>query len=329
MNSNNQGKGLESLIPKRQNSNNSNNNYPKPTPVEDLDNKKESSQESYPQKFMPPEGINKEEKIKGEAIFQIEIDKVKPNPYQPRKEYNQENLQDLANSIREVGIIQPLVASKVEEETENGTRVEYQLVSGERRLRASKLLGLKTVPVIVRRMGLDKEKLSIALIENIQRADLNPIETARAYSRLQDEFGLTQREVATKVGKNRATVANTLRLLGLPSDIQDAVSEGKLNESQARSLLSIKDPQEQNKVFHMLLENKISTKKLRSYKSKNKVNKKENNSQKRENNFWEKQLEEKLSAPVKIQKKGEKGKMIIQFFSKDDWKKLLDKFLND
>ncbi|MEX0689966.1 MAG: ParB/RepB/Spo0J family partition protein [Candidatus Paceibacterota bacterium] len=329
---NQKGKGIESLIPKKQ------------FPNKSLNNNQDHSSNSFQKNDSLPkieDKVTSNKKIEKsrsddqvsskESVFQIEVDKINPNPYQPRKEYNEDDLKDLASSIREVGIIQPLVATKVEEESESGTRVEYQLISGERRLRASKLLGMKTVPVIVRRSSGNRDKLSMALIENIQRADLNPVETARAYSRLQDEFGLTQREIATKVGKNRTTVANTIRLLNLPSDIQRALSEGKINESQARNLLSITDQEEQERVFQLILDKKITGRDFKNIKKKGKENDSDNqdNKSSRENRFWEKQLEEKLSVPVKIMKKGNKGKLVIKFFSQDDWKKIVDKFFSE
>ena len=259
-------------------------------------------------------------RVSYDAVFQIEVEKIQPNPYQPRRSVDNGGLENLAQSIREFGIIQPLIVSKVEKETEGGTSVEYQLIAGERRLQAAKLVGLERVPVIVRRLDFKKDKLTIALIENIQREDLNPIETARAYARLQDEFGLTQREVASRVGKSRESVANTLRLLSLPSHIQDAVSERKINESQARKLLSIKNLGEQDNVFEGMVRIGVVRKSRRSEPRP---------SSDRESNFWEKQLEEKLATPVKVIKRGEGGKVVIKFFSEDNWRELMDKLLGD
>ncbi|HMB17599.1 MAG TPA: ParB/RepB/Spo0J family partition protein, partial [Candidatus Paceibacterota bacterium] len=202
---------------------------PSPTPQTQNQEPNRKPQEEISQPQTSPQEDLTEKKDENQAVFQIEVDKIKPNPFQPRKEYDPQGLKELAQSIREVGIIQPLVVSRIEEEVENGTKVHYQLISGERRLRASKMIGLKTVPAVVRREEVKQDKLSMALIENIQRSDLNPIETARAYSRLQDQFSLTQREIATRVGKSRESVSNTLRLLNLPTDIQNALSQGKLN----------------------------------------------------------------------------------------------------
>jgi ParB/RepB/Spo0J family partition protein len=195
-----------------------------------------------------------------ESIFHIEVEKIKPNPYQPRRSFNREDLAELAQSIREFGIIQPLVVTKIEKETPSGTEVEYQLIAGERRLMAAKLIGLRAVPTIVKRFDFHQAKLEVALVENIQRSNLNPIEAARAYARLQDEFNLTQREIAAKIGKSRETVANTVRLLSLPSSAQEALSAGRINESQARVLLASSDPVKQNELFEKFLGGKTASK---------------------------------------------------------------------
>ena len=253
-----------------------------------------------------------------ESIFHIEVEKIKPNPYQPRHEFNEEELKDLCQSIREFGIIQPLVVTKIVKETERGTEVEYQLIAGERRLKAAKMIGLERVPTIVKKLDNERAKLEIALIENIQRSDLNPLESAKAYSRLQDEFNLTQREIAARVGKSRESIANTLRLLNLPVQIQEAISQNKITESQARMLLPIINPEEQMRLLYKFLEKRNAPR----------ISRKENqetiNPQKI---YWEKQLEEKLGAPVKLLKNGERGKMVIQFYSEEELQGILDKLL--
>ncbi len=220
-----------------------------------------------------------------EAIFQLEVNLIEPNPFQPRKDFNEEELRELAQSIREYGIIQPLIVSKIEEETDGGTMVRYQLIAGERRLRAAKLVGLERVPAIVRKIDTKKLNLELAIIENVQRADLNPLDEAKAYARLQDEFNLTQREIAMRMGKSRESVANTLRLLSLPSFIQEALLEGKVNESQARVLLSVSNLQDQKRMFAQLIEDKMSVRQLK---------RKVSGVPDPEKNYLERQLEEKL-----------------------------------
>lgn len=255
-----------------------------------------------------------------EAVFQLEADRILPNPYQPRKEFNEEELRELAQSIREYGIIQPLVVSKVEEETETGTSVRYQLIAGERRLRAAKMVGLERVPAIIRKVDTKKLNLELAIIENVQRSNLNPLDEAKAYARLQDEFNLTQREIATRVGKSRESVANNLRLLSLPSFIQDALTDGKINESQARVLLSVADLQAQKKMFVQLVEQGMSVRQLRRTVS---------GAPDPEKNYLERQLEERLGAPVEIKKRGDKGKLVIKFFSNDEMKGVLQRLLGE
>lgn len=256
---------------------------------------------------------------KEEAVFQIEIEKIRPNPYQPRRSFRPEELEELARSIREFGVIQPLIVSKVVKETPTGAEVSYQLIAGERRLKASQKAGLSSVPAIVRTFDSGRTKLEVALIENIQRSDLNAFETAKAYARLQDEFGLTQREIAARVGKSRESVANTLRLLNLPSHIQQALSEGKLNESQARTLLSIEDPERQEAAFRELLSGKVSS--VRELRKRNVVEEKKDPMQ----GFWEKKIEEKLGAPVSIVKRRGRGKIVIQFYSEEEMRGVLEK----
>src|SRR3989344_7777320 len=193
-----------------------------------------------------------------DPIFSIEVDKIKPNPFQPRRDFDEEALRELAGSIREFGILHPLVVTKVETSTEGGTNVEYQLIAGERRLLASKMIGLERVPAIVKSvMPTDQQRLELAIIENIQRENLNPIEAARAYSKLQDHFGLTQREIAVKLGKSREVIANAIRLLNLPSHIQDSVSRGQVNESQAGRLKMVMDLKEQQDIFESLIRDNL------------------------------------------------------------------------
>lgn len=256
------------------------------------------------------------------AIFQLEASKIKPNPYQPRREFNTEELNDLAQSIREFGILQPLVVSRVYHETPMGTDVEYQLIAGERRLRAAQLVGLERVPAIVRNIDLERVKLELAVIENVQRSNLTPIEAARAYARLQEEFGLTQREVAQRVGKSREAIANVLRLLNLPLHIQTALKEGKIGESQARMLLSITNHAEQERVFNDLITKRTTVREMQE-----KITTATPSAPSREERYWETQLEEKVGAPVRVVRQGSKGKVVITFHSDEEWQGLMDRLL--
>jgi ParB family chromosome partitioning protein len=179
-------------------------------------------------------------------IWDIPLTEIRPMVNQPRKQFTVDELQELADSIKEHGILQPLL---VNEQTDG----KYEIIAGERRYRAAKLAGLSTVPVIVKPLPSQQLKLEIALIENIQRADLNPLEEAFAYKRLMEEFGLTQEEVAHKVGKARPTVANAVRLLDLPNAVQTALIEGKIKMSQARTLLALENETQQVEMLQYIL----------------------------------------------------------------------------
>jgi len=263
-----------------------------------------------------------------DAIFHIEVDKIKPNPYQPRRNFDENALKELAASIQEFGILQPLVVSKIEKETETGTSVEYELIAGERRLMAAKMLGWERVPAIIRKISQKSEQLELAVIENLQRTDLNPIETARAYAKLQEQFGITQREIAQRLGKSRETVANTLRLLNLPTEIQDAVTKNQINESQARLLLIIEEPVQQKNLFNELLNNNLSVRQLRQRvgkKEKQETSDKQQVAVDPEINMLQEKLIELLSAPVKIEKSGDGGKIIITFYSPEEIQSIIEK----
>lgn len=267
-----------------------------------------------------------------QAVFQIEVDKIKPNPHQPRRNFTEESLRELALSIREFGIIQPLVVTKIVRDGDAGTTVEYELIAGERRLRAAKSAGLRTVPVIISNSSEDLEKFELAIIENIQRADLNPIESARAFARLQDEFRMTQREIAARLGKSREVVANSIRLLNLPSEIQDAVSTGKVGESQARLLLSIDDIPSQRKFFQEILQNNLSVREIRSRVKKiNSPESGESSAERVEKRIdpeifaLKDQLEEFFGTKIDVKKEGEKGAITINFYSAEEFNDILGK----
>ena len=204
--------------------------------------------------LIPKKGAQEPVEIKQEPIFYIDVEKIKSNPYQPRKTFNQEGLKALADSIREHGILQPLLVSRTEREP--GVN-EYQLVAGERRFLAAKMVGLHQVPVIVRE-PTEQEKLEVSLIENVQREDLNALEKAEAFKRLQDEFKLFQKDIARLVGKSRESVANTIRLLDLPLEIKEGLKEDKISEGHARAILALQDPQKQKTLFATVVRNGLS-----------------------------------------------------------------------
>lgn len=273
---------------------------------------------------------------KEEKIFQIETDKIKPNPYQPRHLFSEESIRELADSIRQFGILEPLIVTRIEKETDKGTEVEYQLIAGERRLMAAKMIGLPTVPAIIRLSMEDQKKLELALIENIQREDLNIISKARAFERLIKEFGLTQQELATRLGKSREVIANSLRLLQLPLEIQKALEEGLINEGHARAILLFNTPDKRKLFFKEILAKNLSGREAMELAQRYTNIQNNNGNQEHRKNVsydpqdleWKEKLEEHLGVPVIIKKKGEKGAIEIKFFSNKEFDEILKKLFS-
>lgn len=260
------------------------------------------------------------------SIFWVETEKIKPNPYQPRKEFDPRALQDLADSIRQYGVLQPLVVTRREIESEEGIAVEYELIAGERRLRASRLAGLPQVPVIIRATeDSDKEKLELAIIENLQREDLNPIDRAQAFLKLAEEFKLTHGEIGKKMGKSREYVSNTLRLLSLPEEIRQALAEKKISEGHTRPLMMLSDrPAEQVTLFKEMVIKRLSVReseKIAREIATDKTRKKDLDPQMID---YQKRLSEKLGTRVSIEKREVGGKIVIDFFSPNDLQTILE-----
>ena len=261
------------------------------------------------------------------AIFWVEVDKIKPNPFQPRKEFDEAKLADLARSIRQYGVIQPLTVTRVEvAKPDGGLASEYELIAGERRLRAAKLAGVASVPVLIR-AGLDDDrtKLELAIIENLQREDLNPIDRAKAFEQLTKQFGFKHTEVAEKVGKSREYVSNTIRLLLLPQAMQDALSEGKITEGHTRPLLMLADrAEEQEVLFREIMLKRLTVRDTESIARRiafDKVRKKEY-LYSPEILSMEKELTEALGTRVAIEPKENGGKLSIDFMGEEDLRAL-------
>ncbi|NCO04722.1 MAG: ParB/RepB/Spo0J family partition protein [Candidatus Magasanikbacteria bacterium] len=250
-------------------------------------------------------------------VWNIPISEIVPNPEQPRKVFNHADLEDLIASIKKHGVLQPIT---VTEKSDGG----YELIAGERRLRSSQMAGLVTIPALVR-IATDQEKLELALIENIQRQNLNPIEEAFSFKRLIEEYGLTQQEVAEQVGKKRPTVANTLRLLDLPEVIQRSLIEGKISAGKARAILSLKNEQEQLNMYKSMIGEHMSVRDVESAVAQTKPLASRKGSVRRDPNIraQEELMEERLGTKVNISKRGEKGKIIIEFYSLEELKRLL------
>ncbi|MGB9680672.1 MAG: ParB/RepB/Spo0J family partition protein [Minisyncoccia bacterium] len=338
------GQGIEALIPKKKESG-QNLELKIQETLEDLkgglsnskgeDNSQEEERKSNLQK--DEKEILKEEledlnSLLGEKVFYIETEKIKPNPLQPRKIFSEESIEELAQSIREYGILEPLIVTRIEKENEQGTTVEYQLISGERRLLAAKKLGLPTVPVIIKKPLEERKKLELALIENIQREDLDPISKAQAFYKLMNDFSLTQQELAEKLGKSRELIANTLRLLQLPLEAQNALREGKINEAHARAILSFSNPEKKRAFLKEILARNLSGREAlelsqRLLDQKEKPSRRRNISLEPEDLEIKEKLEEVFEMPVYIKKKGEQGAIEIKFYSQNDLEKILRKIL--
>ncbi|MCX6714571.1 MAG: ParB/RepB/Spo0J family partition protein [Candidatus Uhrbacteria bacterium] len=248
-------------------------------------------------------------------ILEIPPNDIKANPRQPRSHFSQSELEDLIASIKEHGIMQPLVVTR-----SNG---EYELIAGERRLRSARALGLETVPVIVREAN-EQQKLELALIENIQRQDLNAVEEAIAYKALIDEFNLKQDEVALRVGKSRSNVANIIRLLDLPSDILDALKEGRISKSHARTLLAETDSKKQHDLFEQMLNGGVTVRQTEARVTG--ITTKRSVSIGKDPNIaaHEKKLREILGTKVDITESNGKGKIEITFYSRPELMDLLE-----
>lgn len=251
----------------------------------------------------------------GNAL-EVPVEKIVPNPHQPRIYFDEAKLEELSESIREHGILQPLIVGLA------GSG--YELIAGERRLQAAKRVGLKTVPVIVRDVT-EQEKLELAIIENIQRHNLNPIEEAKAYLRLQGEFGLQQEAVAKKMGKSRSSVANTLRLLHLPVEIQRAVAEGKISEGHAKALLAIENPEKQRAVFDLIIREELTVRETELKVRSISVRPHMRNTPVLDAGIVERteRLTQLLGTKVKIAPSGKGGKVVIEYYSPEDLEGLL------
>lgn len=257
-----------------------------------------------------------------DAIYWVEVDRIKPNPYQPRKVFDEAALTSLAESIRQYGVLQPLTVTRKEvERPGEGIFVEYELIAGERRLRASKLAGIQQVPVVIRSSeDTDRMKLELAIIENLQREDLNPLDRAKAFKRLADEFGLKHHEIGLRVGKSREYVSNTLRILALPEDIQAALEKGEITDGHTRPLLMLTDkPEEQHTLFKEILERRLTVRDTEALARRVAVERARNKALVSPDLMsLEKQLSERLGTRVRIEKKDTGGKLTIDFFSPED-----------
>lgn len=284
------GKGLSSLIPKKQDPARSFQSF-------------EADQNNASQ--LPASGVT-----------EIRLEQIVANPYQPRESFEHQALEELVESIKEHGILQPLVVTDLGND-------KYELVAGERRFRASQILQKASVPVIIRKAS-KQEKLELALIENIQRRDLNPIERARAYQKLAAEFSLTQEQIAKKVSKNRVHVANSLRYLNLPLEIQTALMDNKLSEGHAKVIAGLESQTEQLKYFKRVVQQGLSVRELESEVNTTSV--KSHNRKLGTNPIvldQQKKIEQNLGTKVKINKLPTGGKILIECYSEEEYENIV------
>ena len=268
--------------------------------------------------LIPSEGTGSADEAAREDLRELSVDVIRANPWQPRSEASEEALGELVASIRENGVLQPVVVRRADQ--------GYELVAGERRFVACKLAGLREVPVVIRDVS-DRQMVELALVENLQREDLNPIDEARAYKRLQDEFSLTQEEIAERVGKDRASVANQIRLLQLPHEIQDYVSRGTLSAGHGRALLAIEDPAKQLELGHAVASRGLSVRETeRLTKRKTKARRKKGRGAlPAELAALEENVREHLATRVAIKPSGRGGTIEIQYYSSEDLERILER----
>jgi len=275
-----------------------------------------------------PSQTPEEEAVRGSGVLEVAVSEIAANPHQPRKNFDHRQLQELADSIKEHGIIQPLILT-AEENLPEGQA--YALIAGERRLKAAKLAGLERVPAVLRETS-SQDQLVVALIENVQRADLNPLETAAAYADLSKEFGLTHQEIGERVGKSRTAVTNTLRLLDLPDVVQQALRKGQISSGHARALLTLESLPSQTAALQTVLTKDLNVRQTESLVKRLQGQKEHKPSPPKgkspELTALEEELRNALGTKVTLkQAKSGKGSLTIHFYSDEELNALLDNFL--
>jgi ParB family chromosome partitioning protein len=267
--------------------------------------------------LIPDLSVLDDKERKALGVIEVELDKIVPNDYQPRKFFADDKLKELAQSIREQGVIQPVIVHRA-----GGG---YQLVAGERRWRASRLAGLKTIPALVKE-ATKRELLEMALIENIQREDLNPLEAAEAYRRLQDEFKLTQDDLAKRVGKERSTITNFLRLLGLPKEVKHELASGTLSMGHAKALLSLDRVRDQIQVAALIAKKGLSVREAEALAAHLKNPPREKKARlSHDLKTVEERLKKSLGTKVSIATKSKGGRIVIEYYSLEELDRILEK----
>lgn len=269
--------------------------------------------------IMSPLTLNKTA-VSADNIVNIDINKIKPNRHQPRTNFDETKLQELADSIKENGLIEPVLVIR------SVAPGEYELIAGERRLRAAKIAGLKEIKAIVKNSASDKEKLDLALIENIHREDLTPIEEAKAYKKYSEDYKYTQEQIAQTVHKNRSVIANTMRLLNLPSDIQDMIADGRISSGHGRMLAGVSDENKLRELVNQILEQGLSVRSIENIvsevKSSSNKNKKPSKEQDVEISNLAEELQRIFGTKVSISGNGKKGKIMFDYCSLEDLERI-------
>lgn len=259
--------------------------------------------------------------IQNEEVINLKVSDIRPNPYQPRKSFNDDSIKELAESIKQQGVIQPIIVRRVLR--------GFEIVAGERRYRASQLIGNETIPAVIRELS-DSQVMEMALIENLQREDLNAIETALAYEALIEKFNLTQEELSVKVGKSRSHIANFVRLLSLPEKIKDNVSRGTLSMGHARAIAGVKNEKSQLELSELAVEKGWSVRELEDQITKRnevKAPQAKRTTTKKKDPFIESvesDLRERFKTSVKIKATKNKGKIELEYYSKQDLERILE-----
>ncbi len=262
--------------------------------------------------------IPMKEAVHEEKIVFLAIEKIKPNPYQPREDFEPQSLEELTQSIREKGVIQPILVRQSGE--------QYELIAGERRFRAASALNLKEIPVIIKNVD-DRDSLELSLIENIQRQNLNPVEEARAYHYLIEKYQLTQDEVSDVLGKSRATVANVLRLLKLPIEIQDEIKKGRISFAHGRALLEVEDSNKQRRLVQDIIAKSLSVRELESMIKTSRPRKTKPLPEAQAGDPYvvalEERLQQFLATKIRITRKKKRGHILIEFYSQEDLERII------
>lgn len=310
------GRGLASLIPPKLSNGNAGTAVPIPRRADMF-----QATPAHKSISIPADDLI-EKKSEGKRVLEVLVTEIVPNPHQPRTDFSPEHLEELALSIKEHGILQPLIVTK--------RGKTYEIIAGERRFQAAKKIGLETVPVIVRE-AQEQQKFELAIIENIQRHDLNALESARAFRRLIDEFQLTQEEIAKKMGKSRSLIANTLRLLQLPIEIQKALLSGVISEGHAKAILSLETTEKQIALYESIVKEQLTVREAeaRARASVFPRAKRQSALIDPQVRATEERLADVLGTRVRIARAGKGGRITIEYYNEDDLKYLLQKIVKE